>query len=70
MNACIGVVWALGQVGWFMANSSLGYTVTFPLAGVGPGIVGSMWSVFVFKEIRGRRNYLLLGYFFSLIAKG
>mmetsp|Transcript_4372 Transcript_4372/g.8754 ORF Transcript_4372/g.8754 Transcript_4372/m.8754 type:complete len:275 (+) Transcript_4372:394-1218(+) len=61
-----GVVWALGQVGWFMANSSLGYTVTFPLAGVGPGIVGSIWSVFVFKEIRGLKNYLLLCGVFGL----
>jgi len=56
-----GMMWALGQVGWFMANASLGYTVAFPLAVIGPGIIGSMWSVFVFKEIRGLRNYLLLG---------
>mmetsp|Transcript_18916 Transcript_18916/g.35685 ORF Transcript_18916/g.35685 Transcript_18916/m.35685 type:complete len:378 (-) Transcript_18916:241-1374(-) len=55
-----GMMWALGQVGWFMANSSLGYTVAFPLAVIGPGIIGSMWSVFVFKEIRGLKNYLLL----------
>jgi len=61
-----GVVWALGQVGWFIANGSLGYTVTFPLAGVGPGIVGSIWSVFVFKEIRGTKNFLLLGGVFGL----
>mmetsp|Transcript_36183 Transcript_36183/g.58081 ORF Transcript_36183/g.58081 Transcript_36183/m.58081 type:complete len:304 (+) Transcript_36183:265-1176(+) len=61
-----GCMWALGQVGWFIANGILGYTVAFPLAVIGPGLVGSLWSVFFFKEIRGTRNYLLLVGVFTL----
>mmetsp|Transcript_2908 Transcript_2908/g.6797 ORF Transcript_2908/g.6797 Transcript_2908/m.6797 type:complete len:359 (-) Transcript_2908:199-1275(-) len=61
-----GAMWALGQVGWFVANSALGYTVAFPLVVIGPGIIGSMWDVFIFKRITGFRNLALLGGVFFL----
>ncbi|GAB5361143.1 hypothetical protein AAMO2058_000688900 [Amorphochlora amoebiformis] len=61
-----GVIWAIGQIGWFIANGELGYTVAFPMVVIGPGIVGSIWSIFLFKSIRGFNNYLLLLGVFSL----
>jgi len=61
-----GLLWAVAQVGWFIANGSLGYTTAFPLVLVGPGFVGSMWDVVVFKAIKGKRNFLFLALVFFL----
>jgi Transmembrane family, TMEM144 of transporters len=55
-----GVLWALAEVGWFVANDNLEFPVAFPLVAVGPGLIGSLWGVFVFGEIRGKRNYAVL----------
>jgi glucose uptake protein GlcU len=55
-----GVLWAIAQSGWFVGNANLGLTVAFPIICTGPGIVGSLWGVFAFKEIQGARNLALL----------
>jgi len=55
-----GVMWAIAQTAWFVANSSLSLVIAFPLISMGPGIVGALWGVFVFKEITGTRNLLIL----------
>jgi len=55
-----GLMWAVAQVAWFIANSRLGFTTSFPIITTGPGIVASLWGVLVFKEIEGRRNFLVL----------
>ncbi|CAJ1395789.1 unnamed protein product [Effrenium voratum] len=44
----------------------LGYSAAFPIMSIGPGVIGSMWSVFVFKDIQGRRNHVLLALYFKL----
>ncbi len=55
-----GVLWAIAEIGSFIANSTLEFPVAYPLLAVGPGLVGSLWGVFVFGEIKGRRNYVVL----------
>ena len=35
---------------------------------IGPGLVASLWGVFVFGEIKGQKNYVLLTVAFALIA--
>lgn len=55
-----GILWAMAQVGWFIANENLQFPVAFPLVAVGPGLIGSLWGVFVFKEITGKRNFMFL----------
>ena len=35
---------------------------------MGPGIVGALWGVFVFKEITGKRNYIVLVAAFTVAA--
>jgi len=55
-----GFMWSLAQLAYFKATSGLGMVITTPIATVGPGVVGALWSVFVFHEIRGRSNYLTL----------
>ena len=63
-----GVMWAVAQSCWFVANVQLGYSAAFPIILIGPGLIGSLWSVFLFKDIRGQRNYLLLLAYFVLAA--
>lgn len=65
-----GVMWGIAQACWFIANDALSVTVAFPIITSGPGIVSAMWGVFVFGEIRGARNYAVLGaaIFFALIG--
>ena len=49
-----------------MSFASIGsYTIAFPLVLVGPGFIGSMWDVVVFKVIRGQRNFITLGIVFA-----
>ena len=61
-----GFLWAIAMVSWFVANNELKLAITFPIATSTPGLVASLWGVLVFKEIRGRRNLVLLCCAFSL----
>jgi len=55
-----GAMWGIAQAFWLVANGTLGLTVAYPIVTLGPTIVSSLWSVFLFKEIRGRRNLIIL----------
>eukprot|EP00455_Lapot_gusevi_P049915 TRINITY_DN715_c0_g1_i1.p1 TRINITY_DN715_c0_g1~~TRINITY_DN715_c0_g1_i1.p1 ORF type:complete len:387 (-),score=76.68 TRINITY_DN715_c0_g1_i1:26-1186(-) len=55
-----GAMWSIAQIAWFIANTRLSFAVSFPIICSGPGMVGTLWGVFLFKEIRGRRNLLLV----------
>ena len=55
-----GVMWAIAQSSWFVANDALSVAVAFPIVTSGPGIVSALWGVLVFGEIRGKRNYTFL----------
>eukprot|EP01059_Diplonema_ambulator_P022550 TRINITY_DN37858_c0_g1_i1.p1 TRINITY_DN37858_c0_g1~~TRINITY_DN37858_c0_g1_i1.p1 ORF type:complete len:465 (+),score=136.35 TRINITY_DN37858_c0_g1_i1:56-1396(+) len=62
-----GLMWAIADISWFVANGNLGLMVSFPLVTTGPGLVSAIWGVFVFKEITGRKNLgKLLAAFFVL----
>jgi glucose uptake protein GlcU len=63
-----GVMWAVAQVCWFVANAELGYSTAFPIVLIGPSFVGSLWSVLLFREIQGRRNYAILASYFCFAA--
>jgi len=65
-----GTLWAIAQSGWFVGNKNLGLTVAFPIICTGPGIVASLWGVFVFQEIRGMRNFVFLGTAFLTTVVG
>lgn len=56
-----GVVRGIALIAWFTANGELGFPITFPIVTAGPGLVGALWGIFVFKEIRGKRNFMVLG---------
>jgi glucose uptake protein GlcU len=62
-----GVMWAIAQIAFFVANDQLKMTISFPLISTGPALVASLWGVLVFKEIKGVRNLSVLGLSFVLI---
>jgi glucose uptake protein GlcU len=55
-----GLIRGVALVSWFVANGELGFPVTFPIVTAGPGLVGALWGIFVFKEISGMRNLVIL----------
>ena len=55
-----GLMWGAGEISWFVANSKLSFSVTFPIISSIPGVVGALWAVLVFGEIKGKDNYVLL----------
>ena len=63
-----GLIWASAQVSWFFANSFLGNVIAFPIISIGPGLVSAIWGIFVFGELKGTKNFALVGGAFVLIA--
>jgi glucose uptake protein GlcU len=61
-----GLLWSIADICWFIANANLNMVVAFPIISTGPGMVASLWGIFAFREIVGRRNYLILVGAFSL----
>uniref|UniRef100_A0AC35G234 Transmembrane protein 144 n=1 Tax=Panagrolaimus sp. PS1159 TaxID=55785 RepID=A0AC35G234_9BILA len=55
-----GLLWAVAQLSWFVANDALSQAITFPIISMVPGVIASIWSIFYFKEIQGRRNFRVL----------
>jgi len=56
-----GILWGVAQVGWFIANSTLPYVVTFPIIVGVPTVLAALWGVVLFGENRCWRNRVLLG---------
>lgn len=56
-----GAMWGVANIGFIVAISALKSAVAYPIVSVLPGIVTSFWSLFLFREIQGMRNYIFLG---------
>jgi len=65
-----GIVWAIADISWFVANENLLLVISFPIIATGPGVVASIWAIFAFKEIKGRKNILILCGAFALSITG
>ncbi|GAB1287630.1 Transmembrane protein 144 [Apodemus speciosus] len=65
-----GVLWAIATCGWFIANHSLSAVISFPIITAGPGLIAALWGIFIFKEIQGLRNYLLMTLAFCIVLSG
>jgi glucose uptake protein GlcU len=65
-----GIMWGVADIAWFVANGELGFSVSFPVIATGPGFLGALWGIFLFKEISGTRNFLTLAiaFFISVSA--
>ena len=47
-----GVMWAIADACWFIANNYLSEAISFPIITTGPGIVASLWGVLLFREVK------------------
>lgn len=54
-----GIMWGIAQAGFIAANSVLSQAISFPLISVGPSTLAALWSILYFKDIAGKRNYLI-----------
>ena len=63
-----GFIWAVAQIGFFYGNEALGQSISFPIIAVGPSLVGALWGSFVFGEIQGQRNFILLAIAFCFVT--
>ncbi|CAE7521151.1 tmem144A [Symbiodinium pilosum] len=61
-----GCIWAVGFSFMIVGISALGFSIGYTLDAVGPIVVASMLSIFVFKEISGPRQLLLYWLSFGL----
>jgi hypothetical protein len=46
-----GAVWGVSMISLIVSNELNGQTITYPLTTTIPGIVATLWSVLLFKEI-------------------
>jgi len=65
-----GILWAIADISWFVANESLLVVVAFPIITTGPGVVASIWGIVAFREIKGKRNLGVLFLAFGLSVTG
>jgi hypothetical protein len=61
-----GLMWGIANISFFVANGELGFSVSFPIISSGPGFLGALWGIFLFKEIQGKKNFLTLGLAFLI----
>ncbi|PAA60527.1 hypothetical protein BOX15_Mlig015716g1 [Macrostomum lignano] len=55
-----GMMWGVAGASWFLANQVLSESISYPIISSAPAIVAALWSVCVFREIRGARNLVIL----------
>ncbi|CAI5437843.1 unnamed protein product [Caenorhabditis angaria] len=65
-----GVLHSIGMGGFFIGNERLSQTIAYPICSFAPALIVTAWSVFYFKEITGKRNFILLAvaYTFTLVG--
>lgn len=56
-----GLMWAIANTSWFVANEKLEFPVSFPLITTGPGFISMFWGICLFGEVTGQRNFTVLG---------
>ncbi|KAI1710168.1 transmembrane family of transporters domain-containing protein [Ditylenchus destructor] len=55
-----GVFWSIAMVFWLFSAQNLSQSITGPITAMLPGCFASLWSVFYFKEIQGKKNLCML----------
>eukprot|EP01052_Picozoa_sp_SAG31_P008430 SAG31_NODE_426_length_15814_cov_25.737066_2_plen_89_part_00 len=46
-----GVIWAIAQIGWFVASDNLSMVVSFPIICTVPAILANFYGITIFNEI-------------------
>jgi glucose uptake protein GlcU len=61
-------MWAAANILYFMSTNALTQAISYPISNSGPPIVASLWGIFLYKEVKGLRNFafLLSGFAFAI----
>jgi len=65
-----GLLWVLGDITMLFALTGLGYAAGYTIGAVGPTLVASCISFFVYKEIKDKRQRMYFGAAFLLQIAG
>ena len=65
-----GILWVLGDITMLFAMTGLGYATGYAMGAVGPTLVASCISFFVYKEIKEKRQRIFFGTSFLLQIAG
>ncbi|KAK6730222.1 hypothetical protein RB195_006966 [Necator americanus] len=65
-----GALLAMGMVVFVIAIDNLDQAIAYPICAMSPGLIVSLWSIFYFREITGRRNLTWLSIAYSLTLVG
>ncbi len=64
-----GWMWGVANIFYFLSLNAITQSVSFPISNSGPPIFSNIWGIFLYKEIRGVKNFaFLLGGFAFAIA--
>lgn len=63
-------MWGLANVCYFEANNVLDQAITFPIGNSGPPIVANLFGIFLYKEIKGAKNFAFLLTGFAVALSG
>ena len=65
-----GWMWGIANVAFFVANTSLSQAISFPIVASGPPVIASLYGIFLYKEVKGAKNFLILICGFSFAIAG
>lgn len=63
-------MWGAANLCYFMATNALTQSISYPISASGPPIFASLWGIFLYKEIKGLRNFAFLLSGFALAIAG
>ena len=61
-------MWAIANIFYFLSLNAISQTVSFPISNSGPPIFSNIWGIFLYREIRGLKNFIILlgGFAFAI----
>ncbi len=63
-----GWMWGIANIFYFLSLNAISQAVSFPISNSGPPIFSNIWGIFLYKEIRGIKNFVFLlgGFAFAI----
>jgi glucose uptake protein GlcU len=63
-------MWGVANCSFFIANNALSQAIAFPIVASGPPVIASLYGIFLYKEITGKRNFIILscGFTFAIVG--
>jgi hypothetical protein len=63
-------MFAVATACFYLSVNALDQAISSPIGNCGPPIIASLWGVFFYKEITGRKNLVILCFGFAVSIVG